>query len=72
MTRSGAMRQLQGGEAVVAERAARAFDLGQPVGIEDDAPGLDRGVGGDRGGDDLALRAQAFALRIDQPGVRTG
>ena len=37
MTRSGAMRQLQRGEAVVAERAARAFDLGQPVGIEHDA-----------------------------------
>ena len=65
----GRDRQLQGRETVVAEGAARAFDLRQPVGIEHDAARFHRRVGGDGGGDDLALRAQALALRVDQPGV---
>src|SRR6185436_17568783 len=41
----------------------------QPVRIQDDAAGLDRRVGGDGGGYDLALGAQALALRVDQPGM---
>src|SRR5262249_10452987 len=36
---------------------------------EHDAARLHRRVGGYSGGDNLALRAQAFAFRIDQPGV---
>ena len=62
-------RQLEGREAVVAERDARVLRLGELVGVEHDALGLEGGVGGDGRGDDLALRLQRVALGIDQPGV---
>ncbi len=48
-------------------QALAGLQLEQLLGIDADRIGLDRRRGGDRAGDDLALRHQAFDARLDQP-----
>ena len=48
-------------------QALAGLQFEQLLGIDADRIGLDRRRGGDRAGDDLALRHQAFDARVDQP-----
>ena len=71
----GPNRQLEiveGGKPVVSKRRAHRLHLRLAAWIEGDVVRRDRGVGGDRGRDDLGLHTQAFAFRGDQQGVLLG
>ena len=66
-------REVEPGQRLLRVVALAGLQVEQPLGVDGDAAvEVDRGRGGDGGGDGLALYQEALNARLDQPGAELG